>query len=56
MEGRIRVWFNEDLESRDFIVPGIIAIIIMIVGAMLTSLVIAREYENGTMETMRPCR
>ncbi|MDO9528193.1 MAG: ABC transporter permease [Syntrophales bacterium] len=53
IEGRIRVWFNEDLESRNFIVPGIIAIIIMIVGAMLTSLVIAREYENGTMETIR---
>lgn len=53
VEGRIRVWFNEDLESRNFILPGIIAIIIMIVGAMLTSLVIAREYENGTMETIR---
>jgi len=53
VEGRIRVWFNEDLESRRFIVPGIIAIIIMIVGAMLTSLIIAREYENGTMETIR---
>jgi ABC-2 type transport system permease protein len=53
VEGRIRVWFNEDLESRNFIVPGIIAIIIMIVGALLTSLVIAREYENGTMETIR---
>ncbi|MFC1815403.1 ABC transporter permease [Thermodesulfobacteriota bacterium] len=52
VEGRIRVWFNEDLESRVFIVPGIIAIIIMIVGAMLTSLVIAREYENNTMETI----
>lgn len=52
VEGRIRVWFNEDLESRNFIIPGIIAIIIMIVGAMLTSLVIAREYENGTMETI----
>jgi len=52
VEGRIRIWFNEDLESRAFIVPGIIAIIIMIVGAMLTSLVIAREYENGTMETI----
>ena len=50
MDGRIRIWFNEDLESRNFIVPGIIAIIIMIVAAMLTSLVIAREYENGTME------
>jgi ABC-2 type transport system permease protein len=53
VEGRIRVWFNEDLESRNFIVPGIIAIIIMIVGAMLTSLVVAREYESGTMETIR---
>ena len=52
IEGQIRVWFNEDLESRNFIVPGIIAIIIMIVGAMLTSLVVAREYENGTMETI----
>ena len=52
VEGRIRVWFNEDLESRNFIVPGIIAIIIIIVGALLTSLVIAREYENGTMETI----
>jgi len=53
LEGRIRVWFNEDLESRIFIIPGIIAIIIMIVGAMLTSLVVAREYENGTLETIK---
>lgn len=53
LEGRIRIWFNENLESRNLIVPGIIGIIIMIVGAMLTSLVIAREYENGTMETIK---
>jgi ABC-2 type transport system permease protein len=53
VEGRIRVWFNEDLESSNFIVPGIIAIILIIVGALLTSMVIAREYENGTMETIR---
>jgi ABC-2 type transport system permease protein len=53
IEGRIRVWFNEDLESKNFIVPGIIAIILVIVGALLTSLVIAREYENATMETIR---
>jgi len=53
VEGRIRVWFNEDLESRNFIIPGIIALIIMIAGAMLTSLIIAREYENGTMETIK---
>ena len=53
VEGRIRVWFNEELESRNFVVPGIIAVIIMIVGALLTSMVISREYENGTMETIR---
>jgi len=53
VEGRIRVWFNEDLESRNFIIPGIIAVIIMIAAAMLTSLVIAREFENGTMETIK---
>ena len=53
VDGRIRIWFNEDLESRNFIIPGIIAVIIMIVGAILTSLVIAREYENGTMETIK---
>ncbi len=53
VEPRIRVWFNEEMESRNFIIPGIIAIIIIIVGALLTSLVIAREYENGTMETIR---
>lgn len=52
VEGLIRVWFNEDLESRNFIIPGIIALIVMISGAMMTSLVIAREYESGTMETI----
>jgi ABC-2 type transport system permease protein len=52
VDARIRIWFNEDMESRNFIVPGIIALIIMIVGSILTSLVIAREYENGTMETI----
>ncbi len=53
VDGRVRIWFNEDLESRNFILPGIIAVIIMIVGAILTSLIIAREYENGTMETIK---
>jgi ABC-2 type transport system permease protein len=52
VEARIRIWFNEEMESRKFIVPGIIALIIMIVGVILTSLIIAREYENGTMETI----
>jgi ABC-2 type transport system permease protein len=53
VDGRVRIWFNEDLESRKFIIPGLIAVIIMIAGAMLTSLVIAREYESGTMETIK---
>ncbi len=53
VDPQIRVWFNEEMESRNFIIPGIIAIIIIIVAALLTSLVIAREYENGTMETIR---
>ena len=53
VNGRVRIWFNEELESSNFIVPGIIAIIIMIVGVILTSIVIAKEYENGTMETIK---
>lgn len=53
VNGRIRVWFNENLLSRNFIIPGIIAIIIIIAGALLSSLVVAREYENGTMETLK---
>jgi ABC-2 type transport system permease protein len=47
-----RVWFNEDLVSRNFIVPGLIAVILALVGAQLTSLTIAREWERGTMELL----
>jgi ABC-2 type transport system permease protein len=47
-----RVWYNEDLASRNTIVPGLIAVIMMIVAAMLTSLTIAREWERGTMEQL----
>ncbi len=47
-----RVWFNEDLESRDFIIPGIVALIMALVGAQLTSLTISREWERGTMELL----
>lgn len=53
VEARMRVWFNEEMESKNLIIPGIIGVIIMIVGAMLTCLVIAREFENGTMETIK---
>lgn len=47
---RPRVWFNTDLESRNFVVPGLIAVIMMIIAALLTSLTVAREWETGTME------
>ena len=47
-----RIWYNEELRSRDMIVPGLVAVVMMIVAAMLTSLTIAREWERGTMEQL----
>jgi ABC-2 type transport system permease protein len=47
-----RYWFNPAAVSRNFIVPGSIAIIMTIIGALLTSLVVAREWERGTMEAL----
>ena len=47
-----RVWFNPGLRSRDFLVPGLVAVIITLIGALLTSLVVAREWERGTMEAL----
>ena len=47
-----RVWFNEELVSRNMIVPGLVAVIIAIIASMLTSLTIAREWERGTMEQL----
>lgn len=52
IDPRVRVWYNTDLKSRNYIVPGLIAVIIMIIAALLTSLTIAREWENGTMEQL----
>ena len=49
---RSRVWYNEALESANMIVPGLIAVIMMIIAAMLTALTIAREWERGTMEQL----
>ncbi len=49
---RPRVWFNTDLESRNYIIPGLIAVIMMVIAALLTSLTVAREWENGTMEQL----
>ncbi len=47
-----RFWFNEALESRNFLVPGSLAIIMTLIGTTLTALVIAREWERGTMEAL----
>ena len=52
VENRIRVWYNSDLESKNYIVPGLMAVILMIIGALLTSLTIAREWESSTMESL----
>jgi ABC-2 type transport system permease protein len=51
-DARIRVWYNSELKSRNYIVPGLIAVILMIIAALLTSLTIAREWESGTMEEL----
>jgi len=47
-----RTWFNEDLESKAFIVPGVLALVMSVIGAFLTSLTIAREWERGSMEQL----
>jgi ABC-2 type transport system permease protein len=47
---QMRVWYNSSLQSRNFVVPGLIAIILMILTGQLTTLTIAREWEMGTME------
>jgi ABC-2 type transport system permease protein len=52
VEGRTRVWFNEDLESKNYFVPGLVAVIMSIIGVLLTGQVIVREWERGTMELL----
>ncbi|HEX72559.1 MAG TPA: ABC transporter permease [Candidatus Hydrogenedentes bacterium] len=49
---RPRVWFNADLESKNYIIPGLIAVIMMVIAALLTSLTVSREWEQGTMEQL----
>lgn len=49
---RARVWFNADLQSKNYIIPGIIAVVMGLIAALLTSLTIAREWERGTMEQL----
>src|SRR5579885_3433711 len=52
VDARLRVWYNSSLESKNYVVPGLIAVILQIVTALLTSLTIAREWETGTMEQL----
>jgi len=52
LEMRQIVWFNPELESKNYIVPGLIAVIMTVIAAMITSLTIAREWEKGTMEQL----
>jgi drug efflux transport system permease protein len=47
-----RIWFNSAVRSKDYLVPGLIAVIMTLIGAMLTALVMAREWERGTMEAL----
>lgn len=52
VEATPRFWYNEQLESRNFLLPGSIAIIMTLIGTLLTALVVAREWERGTMEAL----
>jgi ABC-2 type transport system permease protein len=52
LEGQMRVWFNEELESKNYFIPGLVAVIMSIIGVLLTGQVIAREWEKGTMELL----
>lgn len=47
-----RFWFNPELASRNFLVPGAIAVVMTMIGSLLTALVVAREWERGTMEAL----
>ena len=52
LDVRPRVWYNEDLDSRNYLIPGLIAVILLVIATMLTSLTVAREWERGTMEQL----
>lgn len=52
IDSRSRVWYNTELKSRNFIIPGLIAIIMAVIAAVLTSLTVAREWDRGTMEQL----
>jgi ABC-2 type transport system permease protein len=52
IDSRSRVWYNTELKSRNFIIPGLIAVIMTVIIALLTSLTIAKEWDRGTMEQL----
>jgi ABC-2 type transport system permease protein len=52
VSAEIRIWFNPELESRDFIVPGIMALLLLVVTTNLTAMAIVRERELGTLEQL----
>ena len=52
VNAQLRVWYNSELKSKNYIVPGLIGLILMIIGALMTSLTLAREWEMGTMEQL----
>jgi len=52
IDPRLRIWYNSELKSKNYVVPGLIALIMMIIASLLTSLTIAREWEMGTMEQL----
>jgi len=52
IDSRSRVWYNNELKSRNFIIPGLIAIVMAVIIALLSSLTIAREWDRGTMEQL----
>ena len=51
-DGRVRVWFNPELVSKDFMVPGVLALLLLVITANLSSMAIVRERELGTLEQL----
>jgi ABC-2 type transport system permease protein len=52
IDARIRVWFNPQLESRDFMIPGIVALLLLVITTNLSSMAVVREKELGTLEQL----
>ncbi len=52
IDGRVRVWFNPELQSRDFMLPGVLALLLLVITSSLSSMAIVRERELGTLEQL----